>query len=67
MRLRECADSHQPLDYGTDPDQWSQALREHCPNLRQALDTVSEADTAFGVLKERIEKEVMEARIDAPP
>jgi hypothetical protein len=67
VRLRECADSLQPLDYGTDPGQWGRALREHFPNLGQALDTVSEADAAFGVLKERIEKAVIEARMDASP
>lgn len=67
VRLRECVDSYQPLDYGTDPGQWSRALREHFPDLRQALDTVSEADAAFGVLKERIEKEVIEARMGAQP
>ena len=67
VRLRDCADSHQPLDYGTDPGQWSRALREHFPELRQTLDTVSEADAAFGVLKERIEKEAIEARMGVPP
>ena len=67
VRLQECADSHQPLDYGTDPGQWNRALRQHFPDLRQALDTLDQADAAFGVLKEQIEKEVDEARMDTPP
>lgn len=66
-RLRECVEHNEPLDYGTDPATWRRAFHEHFPDLQPALDMASEADAAFVTLKQRLQKEVTAAGMDAPP
>ena len=66
-RLRECVEHHEPLDYGTDPDTWRRSFREHFPELQAALDSAGAADAAFETLKERLQKEITTAGMDALP
>ncbi len=66
-RLRECVEHNEPLDYGTDPATWRCAFHKHFPDLQPALDMAGEADAAFVTLKERLQKEVTTAGMDAPP
>lgn len=66
-RLRERVEHHEPLDYGADPDTWRRAFHEHFPDLQPAFDRAGAADTAFETLKERLQKEVTAAGMDAVP
>jgi hypothetical protein len=66
-RLRECVEHNEPLDYGTDPATWRPAFHEHFSDLQSALDRAGEADAAFVTLKQRLQKEVTAAGMDAPP